>query len=1747
MKRNWGDTKEHYKMYKSGKHWVYAAITVFSLGFGGFTLLDQTTVSANTADNSTVIVGQQGTNENQKLDSTEDQVKSDSTAATEKEVATDDKAEQSDLISAKSTDSKVTEDDKAAQEKQEEQQEEQQEEDTTDSSNQDKKVVNDAEVASIPTNEQDTNSNESQAKSNADAQPQVAPTETSSAKDNETTATQSTQKADNSKKYQLSYSDLLKELDETGNDYSHVTKDNFKDYFELNGDADYDAKTGTVTLTPNENNKVGNFTLKNKINLDYNFTLTGQVNLGSDQGGADGIGLAFHNGNINDVGISGGNNGIAGLENAFGFKLDTWHNDKSEPNPSAVSDSDKFGWAADPDTNKQPFGGFVETHYKHPLDDSKYPEVWWAETAQNEGTDGYQTFGKTEIGSWHDFTIDYNGTTHEMELTFTLDSGKKLTWKKTVDLSKFDGDLAAFMMTASTGGAKNQHQFRINEFNYVASQKAKIHYVDQDTNTELTVEEVEGHSGETIDYSTEGKIKEYKKQGYVLESNEFANGVTYDNDALTDQDFYVYFTHGTVPVDPANPVEPNGPIDPENPDGPKYPSDINDRVQQKTITRTIHYKDKETGKEIDKTVTQEVAYKQVGIVDTVTGDFLGYDTTGDGKVDTQDSDKAWIAVDDKNSFDQVTSPDKSSLGYTAPDKAQVDQKVVSHADENEEVTVYYGHQTVPVNPENPGQPGDPINPADPDGPKWPADSGKESLTKPVKNTVNYVDENGNKLSDSREETVNFEHSYTIDKVTGEISNEKWTPEQTFKDATSPEVHGYHLQDQSQTTVKGQTVDHDDKDLTTDVVYVKNGTIPVDPANPVEPNGPIDPENPDGPKYPSDINDRVQQKTITRTIHYKDKETGQEIDKTVTQKVTYKQIGIVDTHTGEFLGYDTNGDGKVDTQDSDEAWVAVNDKDSFDQVTSPDKNSLGYTAPDKAQVEQKVVSHTDHDEEVTIYYGHQTVPVNPENPGQPGDPINPTDPDGPKWPADSGKESLTKPVKNTVNYVDENGNKLSDSREETVNFEHSYTIDKVTGEISNEKWTPDQTFKDVASPEVHGYHLQDQSQTTVKGQTVGHDDKDLTTDVVYVKNGTIPVDPANPVEPNGPIDPENPDGPKYPSDINDRVQQKTITRTIHYKDKETGKEIDKTVTQEVTYKQIGVVDTHTGEFLGYDTTGDGKVDTQDSDKAWIAVDDKNSFDQVTSPDKSSLGYTDPDKAQVDQKAVSHADESEEVTVYYGHQTVPVNPENPGQPGDPINPADPDGPKWPADSGKESLTKPVKNTVNYVDENGNKLVDPHEETVNFEHSYTIDKVTGEISNEKWTPDQTFKDATSPEVHGYHLQDQSQTTVKGQTVGHDDKDLTTDVVYVRDKGTVTISYVDRKGKEVAKGENVNGNTGDKYTSDSKAVDGYVLVETPANANGEIVKGNTQVTYVYAPVGNLVPSSEDPDFPNPGNTQYPNDPTDPTKPGTVEVPDIPGYTPQYPDGTPVEPGTVITPEDPTKDTPIVYVRDKGSVEVNYVDQNGKHLTDTVKISGNTGDKYDSSSKVIPGYVLTEVPANASGEITKGETTVTYVYTPVGSLVPSSEDPNFPNPGNTVYPNDPTDPNKVGTVIVPNVPGYTPYYNGNPVKPGTVLTPEDPTKDINVIYVKDKEDTTVVSKDPGQPETPNQSNGSQVGGSQVVYNNNKPNKVENIAHQSKNELPQTGEKQNESNGVFATILAFVSVVLGMLGINKDKRRKKNF
>ncbi|MDA3768711.1 MucBP domain-containing protein, partial [Lactobacillus delbrueckii] len=259
---------------------------------------------------------------------------------------------------------------------------------------------------------------------------------------------------------------------------THVTKDNFRDYFSLKGSAKYDQNTGIVTITPDDYNKVGNFSLNSKLDMNTSFTLTGKVNLGSHSPqGADGISFAFHNGNTTDIGNAGGNLGIGGLQNALGFKLDTWTNvyqaplsdkDGSQIDPTNSND---FGWNGD--SMNAPYGTFVNTENEEvATKDGKKVQRWWAKDVG--GTS--QALSRDDVnGKFHDFTVDYDGYNRRLTIKYTQTSGNKLTWIRTIPNSN---QAMAMIVSASTGGAKNLQQFEITKFDFKPAATVNVKYVD---------------------------------------------------------------------------------------------------------------------------------------------------------------------------------------------------------------------------------------------------------------------------------------------------------------------------------------------------------------------------------------------------------------------------------------------------------------------------------------------------------------------------------------------------------------------------------------------------------------------------------------------------------------------------------------------------------------------------------------------------------------------------------------------------------------------------------------------------------------------------------------------------------------------------------------------------------------------------------------------------------------------------------------------------------------------------------------------------------------------------------------------------------------------------------------------------------------------------------------------------------------------------------------------------------------------
>ncbi|MGF1235594.1 lectin-like domain-containing protein, partial [Streptococcus infantarius] len=499
-----GETKTHYKLYKSGKNWVVMGISVFVLG--GM-LVTSRPVSADSVATSvsSSTVGTETTNASS----------SDTNSAAQ---------------SATTAVSRASDTNSAAQSA------------TT--------AVSHASNANSAAQSAATAVSHTSDTKNA---AQSATTAASRARD----ANSAAQSAATAVSHVRNRRSVVQPMADNALALTNVTKDNLEDYMSLGGSATYDKTTGIVTLTPDENDKVGNFALKSKIDMNNSFTLTGQINLGnktSSQGGADGIGLAFHTGNTTDIGISGANLGIGGLQNAIGFKLDTYHNGHNTPQANedgakvASTDSNGYGYDTDPDGRQFPqFGAFVKTSQKPvQAQDGKYYSRWWATTDKNS----VQKLNSGDLdGKFHDFVVSYDGSNRKLIIKYTETGGNVLTWSTSIP-DKYQA--MAMVVSASTGGNKNLQQFKISSLDFKQAATVNVKYVDQKgnqlaqgsvsypsgkvlagsvTNTGFSVSDPDYPSGMWIDpdkshYSYEW-LQTYSGNQIVLSTNRTGNGIVY--------------------------------------------------------------------------------------------------------------------------------------------------------------------------------------------------------------------------------------------------------------------------------------------------------------------------------------------------------------------------------------------------------------------------------------------------------------------------------------------------------------------------------------------------------------------------------------------------------------------------------------------------------------------------------------------------------------------------------------------------------------------------------------------------------------------------------------------------------------------------------------------------------------------------------------------------------------------------------------------------------------------------------------------------------------------------------------------------------------------------------------------------------------------------------------------------------------------------------------------------------------------
>ncbi|OBS42103.1 cell wall anchor protein [Lactiplantibacillus plantarum] len=512
------------------------------------------------------------------------------------------------------------------------------------------------------------------------------------------------------------------------------------------------------------------------------------------------------------------------------------------------------------------------------------------------------------------------------------------------------------------------------------------------------------------------------------------------------------------------------------------------------ITRTINYQDERTGAVLAGPVIQNVRVVRFAIFNAKTHELLGYDTNGDGIVDTSDGTIAWLLVPPTDQdWVQVVSPDLSAQGYQAPDIPVVaGQTVIINGGDrtmNTNVIVKYQQQTHIA-----------------------------TTQRTVTRTINYID--GGTLQPIASlhavvQTVKYQllavvaHDGTIlgydtngdGQIETQLADEAWLIVGSgpwFGAVKSPDLshEGYAAPDLK--VVPEQMVAVvDDKDVTINVYY------------------------------------RLATQAVTvyqnkrRVISYIDRQTHQSIATTVQQLVIYQRTAIIEKKTGKCLGYDLNGDGLVDTSQADYAWILVG-SGQFAAVTSPTLVVQGYTDPDIRTVAAQTVAITDPDLMTTIVtYDHRIITVTPGNPARPGQPV---DPDNPNilFPDEGGDTDLTHTVTRIIHYVYEDGTTAAASVLQTVQFQRNAMIDLVTGEVTYQEWVPVSVTEmaGVISPIVAGATT---TLTEVAAQQVSVTTADQVVVVTYKKSAIKPEEPGQPEQPSQPEEPGHPEQPSQPEE------------------------------------------------------------------------------------------------------------------------------------------------------------------------------------------------------------------------------------------------------------------------------------------------------------------------------------------------------------------------------------------------------------------------------------------------------------------------------------------------------------------------------------------------------------------------------------------------------------------------------------------
>ena len=571
-----------------------------------------------------------------------------------------------------------------------------------------------------------------------------------------------------------------------------------------------------------------------------------------------------------------------------------------------------------------------------------------------------------------------------------------------------------------------------------------------------------------------------------------------------------------------------------------------------------------------------------------------------------------------------------------------------------------------TSPVSPKAPDTPVKPGDENRGKYPAGLTREDLVKEVTRTIKYLKEEDADKADAtglkpeKVQKVTYKRTATVNPETKEVTYSDWevyneadkltdaTADGTkgkFNAVESPVVDNYLLVNATDKTVaeKEAPVPGSDGTLTqeiTKVLYKKIGSFVPNYPEGKKPQGAPDkisyPNHPNDPTIPGDFNTI----TIPYVPGYTPVYNGQELtpknpndptqgykvpdgftptDKFGESPITYtpstqtakvvieKKVDgtpneVVSSFdltgkSGSELPANTDIDNKIKELknqgyevESDEYHTQDNNHPTFD-----DKEDInvqdGTPAPSqtfKIVVKPRIVevpSSTPHEKD-------SPVDPNGENPGL-------------KWPDGLKESDLNTTAKRVISYVKKDSDtaseeKAKDSTEQTVTFTRKAKVNLVTKEVTYTDWeSPNKTWDKVGVEVLPGYIADKKEIPAKEAATPTKDTKvipDETDKVTYTKIGSwIPVDPTTGKD-GDPI--------PFPNDPNDPTKTGEITQIIPHKDGYTPKDGNDTPLEPVNpanpeqgYKPPKITDPKANIKITYDK------DDQKAKVKFISVDPK----------------------------------------------------------------------------------------------------------------------------------------------------------------------------------------------------------------------------------------------------------------------------------------------------------------------------------------------------------------------------------------------------------------------------------------------------------------------------------------------------------------------------------------------------------------